>query len=110
MPKLVELFENYDPAHGSPTGQQRKIYLITRNYQEDVEFEPALIGIFLEEHKAKKAKRYLIKQSLEDMDADEDYETMHLYYSDVFQIHEVMAGRLNFDSAGYIINILDELK
>ena len=43
-------------------------------------------------------------------DPDEDYEAMHSYYSDVFGIHELQTGLLNYDGAGYIIDMLAQLK
>jgi len=106
MAKLTELFES------TWMGKEIPIYFLTFDAYEA--YGAGLIevyGIFLEKHKAEKARRFLIKEQIEGMEDEDAGEQLNLYkyWNEMYQVHEVTTGLLNYGTKGYVTDIIDNL-
>lgn len=103
MAKLEELLhENLG------LGRIQEIYLLIADMYEMGGSGVELYGIFMEEHKAKRARRQLIAASIEL--GQEEYQSAREYWSDTYKVVSVQTGLINYGANGFVIDMIDEFK
>ena len=108
MTKLTEIFESYVKYHG----KDKEIYIVIfderlHGFGDDLN----IIGIYLESHKAKLAKKDYLQMLMDDIGyEDEDFEETFKMYNDTIKIVPVRTGNFFQSSDGRHYGLINMLK